>query len=378
MQNVVPYNMKHNTELSPFKYILSIIGNPITLTRLFFVLIATLTGYWVGVDYVPSYGPQFTLGALMFSLMVVLFESACGILSAKNVALAVIGLTGGLVVAWFVYPTIPVAMFGDVNPETATAKAHTLCNLVFGYLGLMLCLKNSSRISFSRLNFILTSPNDRAKILDSSVIIDGRVKSLIDSGFLQGPLLVPACILRELQYIADSQDPQRKARGRRGLDTLDSIQKNNENVRIWEKEYPEAKEVDQKLIAAARDLNCEIITNDVNLQKVATLHQIRVLNINELAGMMKANVFVGDELMIHLVREGKENDQAVAYLEDGSMVVVEDARAFIGTSVSVQVTTIVPTQAGRLIFSKLTEANDDSNASNNGFSTSNRRSVPRT
>lgn len=345
--------MKHNADITPLRHVVKVLSNPVNLARVFFVLITTLVGYWVGCDYIPSNGTQFTIGAFLISLIIVLFESACGNLSVKNVFLAVLGLTGGLVVAWFIYPTIPVAIFGDVNPETATAKAHTLCNLIFGYLGLTLSLKNASRISFSRLNFMLTSPNDRAKLLDTSVIIDGRIKSLIDAGFLQGALLVPSFVVRELQYIADSPDPTRRSRGRRGLDTLDAIQKANDNVRIWEKDYPEVREVDQKLITAARDINCEIITNDINLQKVAALHQIRVLNINELAGMMKANVFIGDDLLIQLVREGKENEQAVGYLEDGSMVVVENARTHIGSILQVQVTTIVPTQAGRLVFARI-------------------------
>ncbi len=347
--------MQKSKQLSFTGILLKFVSSPIWLTRVFFILIATLTGYWVGRDYVPSLGPQFTVGAFFLSIIVVLFESACSMISGKNVALAIIGLTGGLIVAWFLYPSIPIAMFGDVTPETATTKAHTLCNLVFGYLGMVLCLKNASRISFSRLNFILTSPNDKSKILDSSVIIDGRIKTLVDHGFMQGTLLVPSFIVQELQFVADSADRTRRERGRRGLDMLDALQKNNANVRIWEKDYPDIKPVDLKLLAAARELGAEIVTNDVNLQKVAAVHQIKVLNINELSHMLKPVINTGDELQLILVREGKESNQAIAYLEDGTMVVVEDAKIHIGKQVNVIVSSIVPTQAGRLVFAKCTD-----------------------
>ncbi|MDD2478232.1 MAG: TRAM domain-containing protein [Candidatus ainarchaeum sp.] len=359
--------MANNKSSSTFS-VLNIISNPVNLTRLFFSLITTLTGYWVGRDYVPSLGPQFTVGAFFFSLIVILVESACSMLSGKNIALALIGLTGGLFVAGFVYPTIPIAMFGEVSTEIAIAKSHTLCNLVFGYLGIMLCLKNASRISFSRLNFIMTSPYDSSKVLDSSVIIDGRIKLLVESGFMQGTLLVPSFIVQELQFVADSADPQRRARGRRGLDILEELQRNNSNVRIWDKEYPDIKPIDLKLIAAARDIGAELVTNDINLQKVASVNQLKVLNINELSHMLKPVINTGDELHLLIVREGKEDNQGVGYLEDGTMVVVEAGRNSIGKEVTAQITSIVPTMAGRLVFAKCIEEVDSRSTSSSSSS----------
>ncbi|MBX7246964.1 MAG: TRAM domain-containing protein [Candidatus Sumerlaeaceae bacterium] len=349
------------------------VRNPVLITRVFFVLITTLIGYWVGRDQVPSYGLEYSTVAFLLALAFVLFEFSTDIVSSKKILLAAAGLMCGLVIAWFVYPTIPPGVFGDVKDfEKGQMKARIICNLLFGYFGVILAIKHANRFSFSRLNFIMASPGDTAKILDTSVIVDGRIKELMAGNFMTGNFVVPEFVLDELQKIADSSDSKKRARGRRGLDVLDSIKDTSARLAIWEKDFPEIKDVDHKLIALAKETGGEIVTNDFNLQKVAQLHKVRVININEMANLLRPSVFVGESLALIVSREGKEPQQGVGYLEDGTMVVVEEARPHIGGEVEVQVTSILQTPAGRMIFARMTEAplNHDSasqrNAGNGG------------
>ena len=324
--------------------------NPVLLTRLFFVLISTLIGYWLGRGF--SQGPEYALGGLIIATIIVVVEVSTDIISSKDILLASLGLMGGLVISWFVYPTIPPAIFGDADRETGQLKARILCNLVFGYFGIILAVKHAHRISFSRLNFILASPGETAKIVDTSVIIDGRIKEMLMSNFLTGNLLLPEFVLNEMQRVADSADPKKRARGRRGLQVLEEMRNISPRFVIWEKDFPDIKDVDQKLIALAKEIGGEIVTNDYNLQKVAQLHQVRVLNINELANLLKPSVFVGEDLTLYVAREGKEANQGVGYLEDGTMVVIEEGKSRIGQETDVQVTSILQTPAGRMIFAK--------------------------
>jgi uncharacterized protein YacL len=198
----------------------------------------------------------------------------------------------------------------------------------------------------------MTPPSDVARILDTSVIVDGRIRELMSSNFLTGNFLVPEFVLDELQKIADSADAKKRARGRRGLDVLDQIKDATQRLAIFEKDYPDVKDVDHKLICLAKEIGGEVITNDYNLQKVAQLHKVRVLNINELANMLRPSVFVGETFAIFIAREGKEPHQGVGYLEDGTMVVIEEGRSRIGSEAEVQVTSILQTPAGRMIFAR--------------------------
>ncbi len=330
--------------------------NPIYVTRIFFVLITTLIGYWVGRGHTPSLGPQYSALSLTFAILLVLVEVSTNIISSKKIILASIGLTCGLIIAWFVYPTIPVALFGDRDPSTAQLKARIICNLLFGYLGIILAIKHANRFSFSRLNFIMASPNDQARILDTSVIVDGRIKDLMAGHFLQGNFIIPEFVLMELQRVADSADAKKRSRGRRGLEMLDDIREAAPRLIIWEKDYPDIKDVDHKLIALAKELGGELVTNDYNLQKIAELHTVRVLNINELANMLKPSVFIGENLPIFVSKEGKEQHQGVGYLEDGTMVVIEEGRPFIGSELEVSVTSILQTPAGRMIFARISDS----------------------
>jgi uncharacterized protein YacL len=191
-------------------------------------------------------------------------------------------------------------------------------------------------------------------VLDTSVIIDGRILDIYKTNFLEGRLIIPRFVLRELQQIADSTDPMKRQRGRRGLEILHTFQKDaGQNITIHEEEFPEIGEVDAKLVRLAKALEAKILTVDFNLNRVAGIQGVKVLNINELANALKPVVFPGEHMQIKLIKEGKERNQAVGYLEDGTMVVVEDARRLLGQEVRVAVTSVLQTQAGRMIFTKI-------------------------
>ena len=192
------------------------------------------------------------------------------------------------------------------------------------------------------------------KVLDTSVIIDGRIFDICKAGFLEGEIMIPAFILDELRHIADSADGLRRNRGRRGLDILAKMQEElNCPIRIEEKDYEDVEEVDVKLLRLARDIQGAVLTNDYNLNKVAGVTGVQVLNINELAGALRPVVLPGEEMTVHIVREGKEPGQGIAYLDDGTMVVVENGRRRLGETLEVVVTTVLQTSAGRMIFGKL-------------------------
>ena len=194
------------------------------------------------------------------------------------------------------------------------------------------------------------------KILDTSVIIDGRIADICETGFIEGTLIIPQFVLRELQHIADSSDPIKRNRGRRGLDILQKVQKSpNVQVRIHDMDFPDIREVDGKLVAMAKALVSKVVTNDFNLNKVAELHGVPVLNINELTNALRPVVLPGEEIRVYVLKEGKEYNQGVAYLDDGTMVVIDNGRRHIGQTIDVCVTSVLQTTAGRMIFSRLKE-----------------------
>ena len=197
------------------------------------------------------------------------------------------------------------------------------------------------------------------KLLDTSVIIDGRIADLCETGFMEGEFVIPQFILQELQHISDSADSLKRARGRRGLDILNHIQKNEDMVvEIVEDDFPHIKEVDAKLVELGKKLDAKILTNDLNLNKVAELQGVQVLNINELSNALKPVVLPGETMRVFVLKEGKEAGQGVAYLDDGTMVVVDNAKRCIGKNIDVVVTSILQTSAGRMIFTRLREETD--------------------
>jgi uncharacterized protein YacL len=229
---------------------------------------------------------------------------------------------------------------------------------VFGYGGLLLGLSRGKAISVAAIFRLFRGEGmeEHLKILDTSVIIDGRIADVCETGFLEGVFILPQFILQELQHIADASDTMKRARGRRGLDILHKIQKMSRiTVRIVDEDFPKIKEVDAKLVALAKLLNAKVITNDFNLNKVAELQGVSVLNINELANSLKPVMLPGEAMKVFILKEGKEYNQGVAYLDDGTMVVVENARRLIGKNSDVTVTSVLQTTAGRMIFSKLKE-----------------------
>ena len=230
--------------------------------------------------------------------------------------------------------------------------------LILGTVGLMLGLQHGRKITVASLirKFRGGDEGENIKLLDTSAIIDGRIADICETSFIDGIFVAPQFILHELQHIADSPDSLKRARGRRGLDILQRMQKMHQiTVRIVEDDFPKIKEVDSKLVALAKVMDAKVITNDFNLNKVAELQGVTVLNINELANAIKPLVLPGEPLRVFVVKEGKEQNQGVAYLEDGTMVVVDNGRKQIGKNIDVTVTSVLQTTAGRMIFTKTRE-----------------------
>ncbi len=264
----------------------------------------------------------------------------------------IIGLVSGWIIALVIsIPLLRIPVLGDY--------VSIVLGILLGYMGLVVGFRKADELHgvFSRsergLRGLVGSSEASPKILDTSVIIDGRIADITKSGFLEGDLIVPSFVLEELQHIADSSDVLKRNRGRRGLDILNRIQKEPYcSVRIVEDTYGELSEVDTKLVKLAKDLGGKVVTNDFNLNKVCELHGVPVLNINELANSVKPVVLPGEELKVHVIKDGKEQGQGVGYLDDGTMIVVDGGRRYIGQTVAVLVTSVLQTAAGRMIFAK--------------------------
>jgi len=263
-----------------------------------------------------------------------------------------LGLVIGLIIAILITIPLPreIPIIGVFLP--------IITGLIFGYVGLAVGVRKKDELLgvFSRSGekpYLGRRRGVSPKILDTSVIIDGRISDITKSGFIEGPLIVPGFVLEELQHIADSSDVLKRNRGRRGLDILNKIQKEPYvTVEILDKDYDDVTEVDTKLVRLAKELEAKVITNDFNLNKVCELHGVPVLNINELANAVKPVVLPGEELKVHVIKDGKEQGQGVAYLDDGTMIVVDGGRRFIGETIGVLVTSVLQTAAGRMIFAK--------------------------
>jgi uncharacterized protein YacL len=291
-----------------------------------------------------------------FGVALIGAERALRRVPGRTILQALTGLVVGLAfggLLWLALGNLVVAFPPDIG-----LFVQSLCLLGGGYLGLRLALDKGGE--FDLAGFIrLLKEQPRAesyKLLDTSVIIDGRIADITEAGFLEGTLVIPQFILRELQHIADSSDPLKRNRGRRGLDILQKIQKQAEiRVEIGDMEFPEIREVDNKLVALAKALRAKLVTNDFNLNKVAELHGVGVLNINELTNALRPVVLPGEDMRVYVLKEGKEYNQGIAYLDDGTMVVVDNGRRHIGQTIDVCVTSVLQTTAGRMIFSRLKE-----------------------
>jgi uncharacterized protein YacL len=297
--------------------------------------------------------PNAALGVGLASLLVA-FEIRLKNASVTNMLGAMIGGAVGLAAA----KTISAALFWANTSDQRIAFLHAFTLLALTYLGLLMGGRKGEWLEPTRLVglFRSTGPQRRYRILDTSVIIDGRVADICETGFLDGTLVVPQFVLKELQLVADSADSLKRNRGRRGLDILQKMQKmSGLDVMISDLDFPEVREVDLKLIELARALEGKIVTNDFNLNKVAQLRGVAVLNINELANSLKPVVLPGEIMKVFILKEGKEYNQGVAYLDDGTMVVVDNARKLIGKTIDVVVTSVLQTTAGKMIFGRFVD-----------------------
>ncbi len=304
-------------------------------------------------------------------------ESKWSGLSTRQIFLTSAGLVTGLIVAALVTQLILSA-----GANLLTISLSALTYVVLGFIGMRMGYSRSRKPSrrqrkqeenlLSMADELMEDESAEAadgsrtacrKYLDTSVIIDGRIADVAHTGFLEGEIVVPAFVLAELRHIADSADNLRRARGRRGLDVLSRLQKTEGLlVTVDDTDYPDTEEVDVKLLRLCRDRGGVVVTNDYNLNKVAAVTGIRVLNINDLANAIKPMLIAGEELNVQIVREGKEPGQGVSYLDDGTMIVIENGRRFVGERVPVIVTTVLQTSAGRMIFAKLKTAEEKAGA----------------
>ena len=328
-----------------------------TVLRLLLVLACSVSGYLLASHLPISHTLGIWIkwiGALVgfiFALLALSIEKIIKKAPLKVIFGGTFGLFLGLVIA-----QLMGYAFSALQNSAIRISISVILSCVFGYIGLVLGGKKVEEFKWPGWGFFAKGSHKKngGKILDTSVIIDGRVADICETDFLEGPLVVPQFILQELQYIADSADNLKRARGRRGLDILNRMQKGDAvEVRVVDEDYPDIKEVDAKLVALAREMNAKIITNDFNLNKVAQLQGVSVLNINQLANALKPMVLPGEVLHLQIMREGKEQGQGVAYLDDGTMVVVENASRHLGQEVEASVTSILQTTAGRMIFTTL-------------------------
>lgn len=290
------------------------------------------------------------LGVALAAL-IVLFEVRLRQTAVTHMLGALIGGVLGLAVA----KAIGAALFWANTGDVRVAFLNSVLLVALPYLGLVIGGRHGEWLEPQRLVQLFrdTGPDRQYKILDTSVIIDGRIADVCETGFLDGTLVVPQFVLKELQFVADSADSMKRNRGRRGLDILQKVQKMaGVQVMISDLDFPELREVDLKLIELARSLRGKIVTNDFNLNKVAQLRGVQVLNINELANALKPVVLPGEFMKVFILKEGKEYNQGVAYLDDGTMVVVDNARRLIGKNIDVVVTSVLQTTAGKMIFGR--------------------------
>lgn len=320
--------------------------------RVFFILFSAVAGYFIG-----SLSLMGMLGGLCCGFIIILLEISLLRRQGVNIIIGTVGLILGLIIGNLL--ALSISEIQKLFPF----NFHLYLVVLFGYLGMVIALGKKEDIlnTFTFLGSHSVETTKEAmtykdKLLDTSVIIDGRIAEICEAGFIEGTLVIPRFVLKELQKIADSSDSLKRNRGRRGLDVLNKIQKKiNIPVRIEETDFAEIKEVDGKLVRLGKISGGKIFTNDFNLNKICELEGVPVLNVNELAEALKPVVLPGEEMNVHLIKEGKEFTQGVGYLDDGTMVVVDNGQNFIGQKVKVTVSSVLQTTAGRMIFAKLEE-----------------------
>ena len=320
------------------------------LARILFSIVGMVIGYGIMDPY--NKGPLGILLGLGAALILILTEIGMRKVSVRGLSSAVFGLILGLIMAKLVTDAISLAPI----PQETLSPIRGILTFIFCYLGMAIGLRGKDEFNII-IPYVRLRRQDQIEevvLLDTSVIIDGRIVDIYKTKFLEGKIIIPRFVLKELQQIADSTDPLKRQRGRRGLEILHTVQKEAEqDITLHEEEFSEVPEVDAKLVKLAKLLGAKILTVDFNLNRIASFQGIKVLNINELANALKPVVIPGEEMRVKLIREGKEHNQAIGYLDDGTMVVVEDARRLIGQEVRVAVTSVLQTPAGRMIFTKI-------------------------
>src|SRR2546423_6713464 len=330
--------------------------------RILFVCLCTVGGYAVSQVRPEFIGGSFAgpLGMVIgfgFGWVMIAVDEMLKGFSLRAFSATTFGLLLGTVVALLIDHS---GLFENVEQMPTRWLIRLGLFLSFGYIGIVLAMR-SNKEDFSLIipyvRFTKQNKPDNLLLLDTSVVIDGRIADLIEANFLEGLIVVPRFVLKELQQIADSNDPIKRARGRRGLEMLNRLQRNPRNeVKIHDGDFPEEQGVDAKLVRLARNLNAKLYTNDFNLGKVAELQSIKYVNLHDLAKLLRVVLLPGEMLTLRIVREGKDKGQGVGYLADGTMVVVNHAQNAIGHQVEVQVQSLLQTGAGIIVFAELKQA----------------------
>jgi uncharacterized protein YacL len=327
----------------------------ITTLRAGFILLAGFLGYHVGVPPIVSdFHPWLGIASgMLLAGAVIAVERVARDIPPKVLLGGLLGLIVSLLLGHLLTTSLLSMPLGDGIDSFAV---RGLVHAALAYIGVVVGARKGAEFDVNEYKKMFARDIDaeNPKILDTSVIIDGRVADICETGFLEGTLIIPQFVLRELQQIADSSDPIKRNRGRRGLDILQRIQRSvGVAVKIVDQDFPKIRDVDSKLVALGKQLGAKILTNDFNLNKVAELQGVQVLNVNQLANAVKPVVLPGEQMNVHILKEGKEYGQGVAYLDDGTMVVVDSARKYVGKNVEVSVTSVLQTTAGRMIFTRL-------------------------
>jgi uncharacterized protein YacL len=345
----------------------------IIFRTLFILILGASAGYFRPPD-TPFWAAALVGAAL--GVLAIILERRVARITLKRLFGVVFGMVAGLFCAALVSLVI-----GQAGAQTSNTLhfVQVVCLLLFAYVGAVTGSSKGELLNLSALGGLFGTEGDHraSQILDTSVIIDGRIADIADTGFLDGTLVVPQFVLHELQMVADSADSMKRNRGRRGLDVLQRIQKMAHlKVQIVNDDFPHVSEVDMKLIELAKLYKCKIMTNDFNLNKVAHVRGVEVLNINELANSLKPIVLPGELMRVFILKEGKEYNQGVAYLDDGTMVVVDNARRMISKTIDISVTSVLQTTAGKMIFGKFDERTQSAAAAAGAASALERRDTP--
>lgn len=317
------------------------------IIRAFFIIISTLTGYYC----FPQSRVIGGLTGLFGSGLVVGVEILLGKIPLKKLMLAVGGLIVGLITAILLAKFILLIPIDDITKEN---NIRFVLYFAFSYIGLMVALKGVEELGFVFPFLHGLKEDERLLVVDTSVFIDGRLYDIAKSGFLDYIIIVPKFVIQELHSLSDSSGDMKRQRGRRGLEVLNKLRRDSSiDVKIYDAEYPDIEAVDAKLVKLASDLRANILTNDFNLSKVAEVQNIKVLNLNTLATLMRPKLMSGEEIPLKIVKEGKEAGQGIGYLEDGTMVVVENSAKYLGKTKDVVIDSAIQTSTGRIIFAKL-------------------------